>query len=333
MQILVTGAAGFIGSATASALAKAGLRVLAVDNFSPYYSTDLKELRREVLLDSPQIEFRKVDLSDPETTNQLFEQEDFSSIIHLAAQAGVRVPIENWKKYTSDNLQGFSNLLISAANRGVKNFIYASSSSIYGNSTSNRFTESGLVPAPVSFYGATKLANEILASSTSLVTGMKTRGLRFFTVYGPWGRPDMVYFRMVASAITQEPFDFFGNGQVERDFTYISDVVAMIMELESELSSRGEGFSDVVNIGGGQPRSINQILHLIENIAKISIPFRRHEANRSDVQRTSADFTYLNSLINTYPTVRAEKGLEEFYVWANQPKVREKLPSWARSVK
>ena len=219
MQILVTGAAGFIGSATAEALANSGIDVVAVDSFSPYYSIDLKEKRKEVLLTSNRIEFLEIDLSNPDSVSRLFEKRDFGSVIHLAAQAGVRLPLADWGNYTRDNLQGFSNVLTVASSRGVKNFIYASSSSIYGNSSEKQFNES-IVPAPVSFYGATKRSNEVLAFATSAVTGIKTRGLRFFTIYGPWGRPDMVYFRMVASALSKNPFDFYGDGTIERDFTY-----------------------------------------------------------------------------------------------------------------
>jgi UDP-glucuronate 4-epimerase len=253
-------------------------------------------------------------------------------VIHLAAQPGVRLQMQNWANYTKDNLTGFSNLLTVSAEKGVKDFLYASSSSIYGNSQQKYFKESDSTNKPVSFYGATKLANEILASSISRATGIKTRGLRFFTVYGPWGRPDMVYFRMVASAITGEPFEFFGDGQVQRDFTYISDVVKMTIDLSFELESRKPGFYDVVNIGGGQPKSINQILEIIQEISGVKIPFSRLDANSHDVLRTSADFSYLKSLIDVYPEVDTWTGMQEVYSWARRDEISEHLSDWVRSV-
>mgnify|MGYP003343224743 CR=1 FL=1 len=304
----------------------------STDNFSSYYSAELKRMRKEVLLNHPKIDFVECDISNSDLVNQLFAKTKYKTVIHLAAQAGVRLSLENWGEYSRDNLQAFTNILMNSAKHGINNFIYASSSSVYGNRHKERYAESESFLKPVSFYGASKLANEILATSTSSATGLKTRGLRFFTVYGPWGRPDMVYFRMVASALTREPFNFFGDGTLERDFTYISDVVAMILELENELSTRSEGYADVVNIGGGQPRSINQILEIVEKIAGIEVPYHRFEANKSDVQRTSADFTYLNSLINAYPKVRAEDGLEKFYEWASQFEIRGNLSNWVRSV-
>jgi len=332
LQVLVTGAAGFIGSSIASALGIRGVPVLAIDNFSPYYSITLKKLRQEVLLNNPNIDFRICDLADLSSVQKLFEDNEISTVIHLAAQAGVRVPIQSWGNYTRDNLSGFANLLMISAESKIENFLYASSSSVYGNSSEDKFSESGLPAAPVSFYGATKLSNEILASSTSKLTGMKTRGLRFFTVYGPWGRPDMVYFRMVTSAITRNPFEFFGDGQVERDFTFISDVVDMTLALVNELEKRPQTFADVVNIGGGRPKSINQILEITQEVAGTDIPFLRKEANRSDVKRTSADFSYLNSLINIHPSIEAESGIAEFYRWASQKEIKPGLAEWVRSV-
>jgi UDP-glucuronate 4-epimerase len=332
LQILVTGAAGFVGSAISSELANRGVQVLGIDNFSPYYSVSLKKLRKEVLLEHPNITFRNCDLAEVDSVQELFEEFEFDTVIHLAAQAGVRASIKDWSNYSRDNLSGFANVLVQSARSGISNFLYASSSSVYGNSSKDFFSESELLNVPISFYGATKLSNEILASSISKVTEMKTRGLRFFTVYGPWGRPDMVYFRMVASAITREPFLFYGDGEVERDFTYISDVVEMTLALADELLNRPKAFSDIVNIGGGQPKSINQILRITQEVARIDIPLLRKEANESDVKRTSADFSYLNSLIHAHPSVKVESGVEKFYGWATQMEIRKSLSEWVRSV-
>ena len=287
MLILVTGAAGFIGSATAASFAELGFDVVAVDNFSPYYSIDLKRLRIETLLKNPKIKFVECDLSNRYEVVDLFKSYGFESVIHLAAQAGVRLQISDWDKYVRDNLLGFSNILNMSAEASVHNFIYASSSSVYGNSNESYFREKELEPNPVSFYGVTKRTNEILASSVSRLTGLKTRGLRFFTVYGPWGRPDMVYFRMVTSAITKVPFDFYGDGKIERDFTYVSDVVDLTTKLLYELETREIGFADTVNIGGGKPKSINDILEIIQDNVGLSVPFKDRKSTRLNSSHVS----------------------------------------------
>lgn len=331
MHLLVTGAAGFVGSATALALADRGHSVLAVDNLSPYYSVGLKELRVESLLSNPLIEFVRCDLTDLEAIKAIFKNEGFDAVIHLAAQAGVRVPISNWQNYSRDNLQAFANVLVSSAEFEVSNFMYASSSSIYGDAKQESFNEFDVLPSPLSFYGATKLANENLALATSKVTGIKTRGLRFFTVYGPWGRPDMVYFRMISSAITGEPFNFYGNGTIERDFTYVSDVVEMNCSLLEEINLREEAFADVVNIGGGRPRSINQVLEIVQSVSGVKVPYIRRESNKSDVSRTNADFSYLESLIGEHPTVAAEEGISKTFEWASKSAIKGFLSEWVKS--
>lgn len=331
MQVLLTGAAGFIGSATAQELAKRGHRVFAIDNFSPYYARSLKKLRVQTFLTHPLIEFRQCDLTNIKDIQSIFKQEKVTAVLHLAAQAGVRVPISRWRDYSRDNLDAFSNILIAAAECGISDFLYASSSSIYGTAKHESLSESEVVPSPLSFYGATKLANEIIANTTAKATGIKTRGLRYFTVYGPWGRPDMVYFRMIASAITKEPFDFFGDGSIERDFTYIGDVAKMNCELLEEIQGQEESFTDVVNIGGGKPRSINQILGIVKEVSGLEVPFIRRERNTSDVSRTKADYSYLESLIEQHPTIPAEEGLRLTFEWASRPAIEKFLSKWVKS--
>lgn len=332
MQILLTGAAGFIGSATAQELARRGYKVLAIDNFSPYYSKALKEQRVNSLLHDSLIEFRICDLAQAEQVNNLFQNSSITSVVHLAAQAGVRIPISDWGKYTRENLQAFSNILVASVQNNVRSFLYASSSSVYGNSAQSSFSETSTHPSPVSFYGATKFANEIMAKTVSQNVGIKTRGLRFFTVYGPWGRPDMVYFRMIASAISQRPFEFFGDGTIERDFTYISDVADIVCSLLEEIIGRSDSFSDVVNIGGGRPRSINEILGIIRQISGRNIPFIQKGADIRDVSKTNADFGYLRSLVGKYPSVETYLGLETTYEWASQLPDMSLLNDWVSSV-
>ncbi len=329
----MTGAAGFIGSTVASTFSKMGHSVVGVDSLSPYYSVSLKEARKLSLLDPQQIELKVIDLSDEKNVELLFSQGNFDAVIHLAAQPGVRVPLENWNWYKRDNLEAFSNVLLAAAKYSVPDFLYASSSSVYGNNhQGNPLSEKRNVPTPVSFYGATKLANEILAESCSGQVKMRTRGLRFFTVYGPWGRPDMVYFRMVSSALNQKPFDFFGEGNISRDFTFIDDVTSSISDLAFELATHEKGFNDVVNLGGGQPISINACLSIVEEILECKVPFNRLSADKRDVDSTNADFTYLKSLIGKFPTTSATIGFSKFIDWAKSPVANRNLASWVKSV-
>jgi UDP-glucuronate 4-epimerase len=251
LTVLVTGAAGFIGSAVANALRRSGLEILAVDNFTDYYARDLKELRVQQLLESNSVEFKYCDLSSDISVRDLFKSKKISKVFHLAAQPGVRISSRQTERYTQDNLVAFVNVLNQAKRFNVTDFLYASSSSVYGNSSEISFNERNSTPRPTSLYGATKLSNEIIASSASRETGIRTRGLRFFTVYGPWGRPDMVYFRIGASVLIGKEFTLNGDGSLLRDFTYIDDVVKSVLLLERQLRIEPIGFADVINIGGG----------------------------------------------------------------------------------
>lgn len=332
LKILVTGAAGFVGSALSLYLASKGHDIKALDNFSAYYSRDLKTQRVEKLLNHPQINFQIIDVSKLKEVEDFFVNNQVDAIFHLSAQPGVRLPLEDWSIYAKDNLLGFSNILTNAARFRVKNFLYASSSSVYGNSTEISFSEKKSIPNPVSYYGATKLANENLAKAVSGNSGMKTRGLRFFTVYGPWGRPDMVYFRILNSALSGQPFKLLGDGNVERDFTFIQDVAEMAHSLLLELDSREETYADIVNIGGGRPKSINQIIDIVENVCGRKVPYIREKADKRDVMRTMADFTYLRSLTGSRPAVPAEIGIETLYEWTKEGTIATRMPNWVNSV-
>lgn len=332
MRILVTGAAGFIGSAIALNLQREGHKVTGIDSFSPYYSADLKSLRKKELIDSQEVKFQIMDLSDKQEVEMLFSSGRFEAVIHLAAQPGVRLKASNWDFYVRDNLESFSNVLLASVRYEVESFLYASSSSVYGNATEESFNEGQTVTQPVSFYGATKLTNEILARACSANSGLRTRGLRFFTVYGPWGRPDMVYFRMVNSALNGLPFNFYGTGNVRRDFTYIDDVSSSVLALSADLSHRDMHFSDVVNIGGGKPISINECLEIIEEIIGASIPYQRKEADPRDVELTHADFSYLQELTGNFPKISARIGFTNFVSWATRPDIQSRLAQWVDSV-
>lgn len=333
MTILVTGAAGFIGSAMSRRLAEMGNKVLAVDNLSPYYSKILKSERVKALLSHSNVDFKVLDLSNLISVQKLFTNRKVDSVVHFAAQAGVRIKMNDWSNYTRDNLTAFSNILLTSAEVGIPKFLFASSSSVYGNSSEEKFNEKITPPSPISLYGTTKLMNELQAASIARTTGMKTRALRFFTVYGPWGRPDMLYFRIASSALSRNPFELLGDGEVRRDFTYIDDVIESSIKLLNELDAHKRGFTDVVNVGGGRPRSMLEILELMSNLAGVDIPYNVRPSNKLDVNRTSADFTYLRSLVGLTPNIQAEAGLAKFYEWASRDDIRNKMSIWANSVK
>ena len=260
MNILVTGAAGFIGSILCKQLVKSGHNVTAIDNFSEYYDTSLKHLRVIELLNPFNVKILNLDICDKPNIDKLIKSTKPNVIINLAAQAGVRLSVSESNKYVDSNLVGFSNILISTIENKVPIFLYASSSSVYGDLAKIPYKEVENNLRPNSFYGSTKLANELLTPTLIKNSATKARGLRFFTVYGPWGRPDMAYFRMIANVISGTSFNFFGDGSIERDFTYIDDVVNSVISLMSEMDARKPGYSDVVNLGGGRPLSLNYLL-------------------------------------------------------------------------
>jgi UDP-glucuronate 4-epimerase len=332
MRYLVTGAAGFIGSHLTHQLASSGAEVVAVDNFTDYYSQDLKIARETNLITPLGLHILRVDLADEDQVDGLLNSHDFDSVVHLAAQPGVRVPLSQHQRYISSNLTGYANLLTKVREKGIPNFLYASSSSVYGNSNDQIFSEQGSKTDPLSFYGATKLANEVLAKSGCHESVTRTRGLRFFTVYGPWGRPDMAYFRIVASLLNDFEFPMFGNGRVLRDFTYVGDAINAIVKLNEQLSFQADGHSDVVNIGGGHPYSLIDMVETIENLLAKKVKSNINPANLNDVTRTCADPKLLKSLIGLVPETSLKDGLSEVVKWAQRQDVHSKLSQWCESV-
>ena len=295
MKYLVTGAAGFIGSHLCQRLATEGNEIVAIDNFSDYYDVNLKKLRVEKLLTSLQVKVLGVDISDKNAINELIASSKPQVVINLAAQAGVRLPTDQIHKYVNSNLVGFSNVLQSTVSNKIPYFLYASSSSVYGDQAAIPYTESEQKLHPNSFYGATKLANELLTPTLIKNYSTIARGLRFFTVYGPWGRPDMAYFRMIANVVSGSEFNFFGDGSVERDFTYIDDAVNSVIELSKELEKKKPGYSDVVNLGGGRPLSMNYLIDNINKISKAEVKFNRQSSNSNDAKKTMSDSKYIQS--------------------------------------
>jgi UDP-glucuronate 4-epimerase len=332
MKYIVTGAAGFIGSHIAKALKLNGHDVCTVDSFNDYYAPTLKHQRVEALLSPVDVTPILGDLADTQFTRDLINQERPDTVIHLAAQAGVRISLRDSHKYVSNNLVAFSNILTSVVENDIPNFLYASSSSVYGNSSTSPYSENEKNLHPISFYGATKLANELITPTIIKSGKTKARGLRFFTVYGPWGRPDMAYFRLMSHALTNSTFELFGSGDSIRDFTYIDDVVAMTMGLDLELQGQQAGYADIVNIGGGNPVSINQMIAEISRQTGFGFHFKKSKPDINDVDLTCADPTYLQSLIHQKPETNIAQGLSKVLAWAKSEAVNKNLADWINSV-
>jgi UDP-glucuronate 4-epimerase len=331
VRFLVTGAAGFIGSNLSSRLSKSGNTVLGIDNLSPYYSPILKELRVEKLLRPSNVEFKHFDLLDLPKFKEIAESFSPDVIVHLAAQPGVRTPLARRYEYVANNLTAYSNVLQTTVELQIPDFLYASSSSVYGNSTNIPYKESDTSIRPISVYGATKLANEILAPT--YVTGSKTRarGMRFFTAYGPWGRPDMAYLRIIDSILNGSEFSKFGDGEVKRDFTYVDDITSMIELLAIELRSHPVGYSDVVNIGGGSPHSLNDLISVIGKMLGGNAKVAEKENNPNDTRLTCADTSILQELTGHSTKVDLFSGVSKTIEWAKRPEISKLLTSWVNS--
>ena len=328
----MTGAAGFIGSHLCRELSLQANEVIAIDNLSDYYDTSLKKARIKNLLDSKGISFSELDICNRSALNLLIKESRPDIVVNLAAQAGVRLPLNQVYKYVESNLVGFSNVLQSTVSNEVPYFLYASSSSVYGDQAAIPYTESEQNLHPNSFYGATKLANELLTPTLIKNSATIARGLRFFTVYGPWGRPDMAYFRMIANVVSGSEFNFFGDGGVARDFTYIDDAVNSVIKLTKELEKRKPGYSDVVNLGGGRPLSMNYLLESINKISKAEVKFNRQSGNFNDAKKTMSDSSYIQSLIGSKPETKLEDGIDKTYQWALRSDVSTQLNNWVKSV-
>jgi len=332
MNYLITGAAGFIGSKLCRELANQSNQIVAVDNFTNYYDVNLKKARIKEFLTSPNIKLVDLDIGNREEFDNLLINSRSEVVINLAAQAGVRLPIQQIDEYVSSNLVGFSNVLQSIVANKVPYFLYASSSSVYGDKAAIPYMESEQNLHPNSFYGATKLANELLTPTLIQNSSTAARGLRFFTVYGPWGRPDMAYFRMIANVISGAEFNFFGDGSVERDFTFIDDAVNSVMALTTELQKRKPGYSDVVNLGGGRPLSMNYLLQTVSSISKNEVKFNRLNSNSNDAKKTMSDSKYIESLIGSKPNTKLEDGIAKTIEWAMREDVSSNLNNWVKSV-
>jgi UDP-glucuronate 4-epimerase len=329
MKILVTGAAGFIGFHVARRLCgDPGVQVSGVDNLNDYYDPALKEARLQELSPCSNFQFTRFDLADRSRASAYFASQGFDLVIHLAAQAGVRYSLKNPHAYVEANITGFLNVLEGCRHHGVKHLIYASSSSVYGANTRMPFSVHHNVDHPVSLYAATKKANELMAHTYSHLYGLPTTGLRFFTVYGPWGRPDMALFLFTRAILAGEPIELYNHGQMRRDFTYIDDIVEAIERLARKLPGPDPAWSGdhpdpgsskapyrLYNIGNNQPV---ELLHLIAVLEKaLGRKARAHLApmQPGDVPATYADVEDLMREVDFKPRTTIEEGVARFVDW------------------
>ena len=315
MTVLVTGAAGFIGFHACAALLDAGETVVGIDNLNAYYPPELKKARLAEISGNPRFRFEKLDLANHEAVKALVLEVRPDRILHLGAQAGVRYSIENPFAYCASNLTGHLAMLEAARALGddLRHFVYASSSSVYGERSNVPFREDDAADTPASLYAATKRSDELMSASYASLYGIPATGLRFFTVYGPWGRPDMAYWLFADAMLEGRPIKVFNNGEMERDFTYIDDIVAPLLRILDDRPSAGR--HEVYNIGGSSPVRLMDMIATLEKALgrpaeKIMLPMQP-----GDVTRTYADTSKLERDYDYKPSIRLEDGLERFAAW------------------
>lgn len=314
MNILVTGAAGFIGAALSQRLLALGHSIVGIDNLNDYYEVSLKR-DRLAQIDSPEFRFVELDISDRSAMDALFAQSDFDAVVHLAAQAGVRYSLENPQSYIDSNLVGFGNILEGCRHYGKPHLVYASSSSVYGANKNFPFQEQDRVDNPVSLYAATKKANELMAHSYVDLYDMRCTGLRFFTVYGPWGRPDMAPFRFASRMLKGEPIPVYNEGNMLRDFTYIDDIVEGVVRIaESQMGDAGELYT-LYNIGRGEPIELMQFIEVLADHLEVKPELNLLPMQDGDVPRTGADTKLLERDYQYQPSVSIEEGVGRFARW------------------
>ncbi|GAA0827046.1 NAD-dependent epimerase [Marinomonas arenicola] len=329
MKVLVTGAAGFIGHGLIKPLLARGDDVVGIDNLNDYYDPALKIARLDDLArfkDSHQAQdrfrFIKMDLADRDAMATLFEDEQFDVVVNLAAQAGVRYSIENPQAYIDSNLVGFANILEGCRQTKVKHLVYASSSSVYGMNKKQPFSTEDRVDYPISLYAATKKSNELMAHSYSHLYDIPTTGLRFFTVYGPWGRPDMAAYKFVKAIFEDQPIDVYNHGQMKRDFTYIDDIVEGIVrviatiptKMESEITAATAPYK-VFNIGNNQPIELRRFIDAIESACGKKAQENHLPMQAGDVPLTFADIDELIESTGFKPATSIEDGMQNFVDW------------------
>ena len=333
MKILVTGAAGFIGFHLINKLLKQERKVVGIDNINDYYSTELKMARlteagisseangwnqKIQSTKSPNYSFIRMNLEDREQIDRLFAEEKFDVVCNLAAQAGVRYSIENPHAYIESNIVGFINILEACRHNNIQHLVYASSSSVYGNSPKMPLSVFDPVDNPISLYAATKKSNELMAHTYSHLYGIPTTGLRFFTVYGPWGRPDMAYFSFTKNILSETPIKVFNHGDLYRDFTYIDDIVDGVVKIISqnqESRIKSQELYKLYNIGNSTPVKLLDFIETIEKALGKEAIKEYHGMQPGDVYKTFADVSDLEKDFGYSPDTPLEKGIGEFVKW------------------
>ena len=327
IPILVTGAAGFIGAAVSQSLIDQGRQVVGIDNLNDYYDVQLKHGRLNQL-EQDNFIFKQLDLTDYQSLNQLFDEYGFKIIIHLAAQAGVRYSLENPQAYVDSNLTGFVNILELSRHYKVQHLTFASSSSVYGANKTMPFSISHNVDHPISLYAATKKSNELLAHSYAHLYELPCTGLRFFTVYGPWGRPDMAYFKFTKAILAGEKIPVFNHGDMRRDFTYIDDIVDGVIKVafkpaigdknwngENPDPSSSYAPYQIYNIGNNNPVELMHFIKILQQCLGKKAEIEFLPMADGDVKETFADIDQLQADFDFNPTIQIEQGLEQFVDW------------------
>ena len=326
--VLITGCAGFIGMHCAKRLLEQGVPVVGIDNLNNYYDVALKHARLAELRPHAHFRFVELDVADRQGMADLFAEAAPSKVLHLAAQAGVRYSIDQPDDYTDSNLLGFGNILQGCRKHQVEHLVYASSSSVYGGNTRMPFAESDAVDHPISYYAATKKANELMAHSYAHLYGIPTTGLRFFTVYGPWGRPDMALFKFTKAMLAGESIDVYGEGKLVRDFTYIDDIVEGIMRVLDKPATPDAGYDSrnpnpgtstapyrIFNIGNNSPTVLMDYIAALEGALKITARKQMLPIQPGDMHSTSADTRALQAWVGFSPAMPVATGVQHFVDW------------------
>ncbi len=328
MKFLVTGAAGFIGFHLSRRLTDEGHDVIGLDNLDPYYDVNLKKARLAILEKSPKFEHVNISLQDDQPMEELFRAEKFTHVVNLAAQAGVRYSIENPKVYIDSNIVGFCNILEGCRHNGVEHLVYASSSSVYGLNTKMPLNPHEGVDHPMSLYAATKKSNEMMAHSYSSLYNMATTGLRFFTVYGPWGRPDMALFLFTKNIIEEKPINVFNHGKMRRDFTYIDDIVEGVVRVSKRTATPNPDWDgdnpdpctstapyQIYNIGNNSVVELSRYVGVIEEVVGKKAIYNYMDMQLGDVPATEANVDDLVRDVGFKPDTTIEEGIKNFVDW------------------
>ncbi|MFK4764192.1 NAD-dependent epimerase [Desulfobaculum sp. SPO524] len=328
MKILVTGAAGFIGSTLSMRFLEEGHTVVGLDNLNDYYSVQLKKDRLARIQDHPNFTFMKMDLEDEQGMDELFKREQFTHVINLAAQAGVRYSIENPKSYINSNTVGFLHILEGCRHYGVKHLVFASSSSVYGLNTTMPFSVHDNVDHPISLYAATKKSNELMAHTYSYLYGLPCTGLRFFTVYGPWGRPDMALFLFTKAILEDQPINVFNHGKMRRDFTYIDDIVEGVLRVTKHTPTPNPEWTGetpdpgtscvpykIYNIGNNNVVELGKYIEVLEDCLGKKAKKNYMDMQPGDVPATYANVDDLVRDVGFRPNTPIEEGIARFVEW------------------